>query len=144
MKFTEEHEWLRADGDVFVVGAESGKVRALVDDKGRQLKEAGPSTPVEVLVDGDATHAGLKQIVAETGTVSGNLLKSEPYLRQLAGRLPNDFKKLSNLGSYGAWLQIYFCRIRLLLSGPDGKQYFFTSNDVMGDTTKAGGRCAAT
>jgi translation initiation factor IF-2 len=36
-------------GDVFVVGAESGKVRALVDDKGRQLKEAGPSTPVEVL-----------------------------------------------------------------------------------------------
>ncbi|PCD04244.1 translation initiation factor IF-2 [Sphingomonas spermidinifaciens] len=36
-------------GDVFVVGAESGKVRALVDDKGRQVKEAGPSTPVEVL-----------------------------------------------------------------------------------------------
>lgn len=36
-------------GDVFVVGAESGKVRALVDDKGRQLKEAGPSMPVEVL-----------------------------------------------------------------------------------------------
>ena len=36
-------------GDVFVVGAESGKVRALIDDKGRQVKEAGPSTPVEVL-----------------------------------------------------------------------------------------------
>ncbi len=36
-------------GDIFVVGAESGKVRALVDDKGRQLKEAGPSMPVEVL-----------------------------------------------------------------------------------------------
>ena len=36
-------------GDIFVVGAESGKVRALVDDKGKQLKEAGPSTPVEVL-----------------------------------------------------------------------------------------------
>ncbi|SOB86479.1 bacterial translation initiation factor 2 (bIF-2) [Sphingomonas guangdongensis] len=36
-------------GDVFVVGAESGKVRALVDDKGRQIKQAGPSTPVEVL-----------------------------------------------------------------------------------------------
>jgi translation initiation factor IF-2 len=34
---------------VFVVGAESGKVRALVDDKGRQLKEAGPSMPVEIL-----------------------------------------------------------------------------------------------
>lgn len=36
-------------GDVFVVGAESGKVRALIDDKGRQVKTAGPSTPVEVL-----------------------------------------------------------------------------------------------
>ena len=36
-------------GDVFVVGAESGKVRALLDDKGRQVKEAGPSMPVEVL-----------------------------------------------------------------------------------------------
>jgi len=36
-------------GDIFVVGAESGKVRALVDDKGRQIKEAGPAMPVEVL-----------------------------------------------------------------------------------------------
>jgi translation initiation factor IF-2 len=36
-------------GDVFVVGAESGKVRALIDDKGKQVAEAGPATPVEVL-----------------------------------------------------------------------------------------------
>ncbi|MBR0552841.1 translation initiation factor IF-2 [Stakelama marina] len=36
-------------GDVFVVGAESGKVRALIDDHGKQVKKAGPSMPVEVL-----------------------------------------------------------------------------------------------
>jgi translation initiation factor IF-2 len=36
-------------GDVFVAGASNGKVRAMIDDKGRQVKEAGPSVPVEVL-----------------------------------------------------------------------------------------------
>ncbi|HVI05211.1 MAG TPA: translation initiation factor IF-2 [Sphingomicrobium sp.] len=36
-------------GDVFVAGASSGKVRAMIDDRGRQVKEAGPSVPVEVL-----------------------------------------------------------------------------------------------
>ncbi|WP_397583887.1 translation initiation factor IF-2 [Sphingorhabdus sp.] len=36
-------------GDIFVVGAQSGKVRALVNDKGQQVSEAGPATPVEVL-----------------------------------------------------------------------------------------------
>ena len=36
-------------GDVVVVGAESGKVRAMVDDKGRQVKEATPAMPVEIL-----------------------------------------------------------------------------------------------
>jgi translation initiation factor IF-2 len=36
-------------GDIFVVGAISGKVRAMIDDKGKQVKVAGPSVPVEVL-----------------------------------------------------------------------------------------------
>lgn len=36
-------------GDIFVVGSESGKVRAIVNDKGQQVPEAGPATPVEVL-----------------------------------------------------------------------------------------------
>jgi len=51
-------------GDVFVVGAESGKVRALVDDKGRQMKEAGPSMPVEILGLSGVPMAGdLLQVV---------------------------------------------------------------------------------
>lgn len=36
-------------GDVFVAGVTYGRVRAMIDDKGRNIKEAGPSTPVEVL-----------------------------------------------------------------------------------------------
>jgi translation initiation factor IF-2 len=45
-------------GDVFVIGAESGRVRALVDDKGRQVKEAGPAMPVEVLGISGVPSAG--------------------------------------------------------------------------------------
>lgn len=36
-------------GDVFIVGAVYGKVRAMFDDRGHPIKKAGPSTPVEVL-----------------------------------------------------------------------------------------------
>jgi translation initiation factor IF-2 len=36
-------------GDIIVVGAESGKIRAMVDDKGRQIKVATPAMPVEIL-----------------------------------------------------------------------------------------------
>ncbi len=35
-------------GDAMVVGMVSGKIRAMSDDKGRPLREAGPSTPVEI------------------------------------------------------------------------------------------------
>ena len=52
-------------GDVFVVGAESGKVRALVDDKGRQIKEADPSMPVEVLGISGTPSAGDQLQVVE-------------------------------------------------------------------------------
>ncbi|MFN2260269.1 MAG: translation initiation factor IF-2 [Parasphingopyxis sp.] len=38
-----------ATGDIFVVGPETGKVRAMVNDKGKQVKQAGPSEAVEVL-----------------------------------------------------------------------------------------------
>jgi len=45
-------------GDTFVVGTQSGRVRALIDDHGKQIKEAGPSTPVEVLGLGGVPQAG--------------------------------------------------------------------------------------
>jgi len=53
-------------GDVFVVGTESGRVRALVDDKGQQVKEAGPAMPVEVLGLGGVPQAGDRLTVVDS------------------------------------------------------------------------------
>jgi translation initiation factor IF-2 len=45
-------------GDIFVVGEKWGKVRALIDDKGDRIAEAGPSVPVEVLGLNGTPEAG--------------------------------------------------------------------------------------
>ncbi|MDO4633399.1 MAG: translation initiation factor IF-2, partial [Eubacteriales bacterium] len=45
-------------GDAVAAGACYGKVRAMMDDKGRRVKEAGPSTPVEILGLSDVPGAG--------------------------------------------------------------------------------------
>ena len=45
-------------GDFIAAGACSGKVRAMMDDRGRRIKQAGPSTPVEILGLGDVPNAG--------------------------------------------------------------------------------------
>ena len=52
-------------GDIFVVGAASGKVRAMIDDHGRQVKEAPPSFPVEVLGLSSVPSAGDPLTVVE-------------------------------------------------------------------------------
>src|SRR6056297_3381894 len=45
-------------GDIFVVGEQWGKVRALINDRGERVKEAGPSVPVEVLGLNGTPEAG--------------------------------------------------------------------------------------
>ncbi len=45
-------------GDIFVAGSSWGRVRALINDKGEHIKEAGPSVPVEVLGLNSAPEAG--------------------------------------------------------------------------------------
>ena len=45
-------------GDFISAGASHGKVRAMIDDKGRRVKEAGPSIPVEILGLNDVPNAG--------------------------------------------------------------------------------------
>lgn len=45
-------------GDFIAVGPCHGKVRAMIDDKGRRINEAGPSTPVEIIGLNDVPNAG--------------------------------------------------------------------------------------
>jgi translation initiation factor IF-2 len=52
-------------GDPFLVGTIAGKVRALIDDTGRKIDKAGPSTPVEVIGFPDVPHAGDIFVVME-------------------------------------------------------------------------------
>ena len=61
-------------GDIFVVGEQWGKVRALINDKGERVKEAGPSVPVEVL--------GLNG-TPEAGDVL-NVVEAEAQAREIA------------------------------------------------------------
>jgi translation initiation factor IF-2 len=53
-------------GDIFVVGEQWGKVRALINDKGERIAEAGPSVPVEVLGLSGTPSAGDTLNVVET------------------------------------------------------------------------------
>jgi translation initiation factor IF-2 len=52
-------------GDIVVAGAEWGRVRAMLDDKGKQLKTAGPSSPVEILGLGGVPSAGEPFVAVE-------------------------------------------------------------------------------
>ncbi len=56
--------------DIFVSGAEWGKVKALIDDNGKNIKEAMPSTPVEVLGFDSNPLAGDDFIVVESEAVA--------------------------------------------------------------------------
>ncbi|MCX8502435.1 MAG: translation initiation factor IF-2 [Beijerinckiaceae bacterium] len=53
-------------GDIVVAGSEYGRVRALISDLGEQIKEAGPSVPVEVLGFNGAPEAGDRLAVVES------------------------------------------------------------------------------
>ena len=53
-------------GDIFVIGAESGRVRALLDDRGQNLETAGPGQPVEILGLNGTPMAGDACVVVET------------------------------------------------------------------------------
>lgn len=88
-------------GDIFVVGSQSGKVRALVNDKGVQVKEATPSMPVEVLGLSGVPSAGdvLTVVESEARAREVALYRTEQSTKarttQEAPNLENLFDQLS-------------------------------------------------
>jgi translation initiation factor IF-2 len=67
-------------GDMVVAGAVAGKVRALVDEAGRRLKDAGPATPVEVLGLAALPEPG-DQLLAVTDSVKAQQIVTFRQLR---------------------------------------------------------------
>ena len=62
-------------GDFISAGVAHGKVRAMIDDKGRRVKEAGPSTPVEILGLSDVPSAGEVFLAHENDKDSKKLMQ---------------------------------------------------------------------
>ncbi len=81
-------------GDSIVIGSSFGKVRAMMDDKGRRVKEAGPSTPVEILGLNEVPDAG--EVIMATDNEKEARSISEAYITQGKEKLLADTKaKLS-------------------------------------------------
>lgn len=71
-------------GDPLVAGATWGRVRALIDDTGRQVKEAGPSAPVQVLGLSDVAAAGDDFVVAPDEKTARNVADTREHWHRLA------------------------------------------------------------
>ncbi|MBU6233625.1 MAG: translation initiation factor IF-2 [Acidobacteria bacterium] len=75
-------------GDHIVAGAAWGKVKALVDDKGRQVKVAGPSTPVQVLGFSEPPNAGDEVRVASDSAQARTLAEARAQRIRTTGHIP--------------------------------------------------------
>jgi translation initiation factor IF-2 len=73
-------------GDPFICGHYAGKVKSLIDDRGKPLKEAGPSTPVKVLGFSGLPQAGDEFLVMESER-SAKTLSEERLLGRRADKL---------------------------------------------------------
>ncbi|MBQ8314175.1 MAG: translation initiation factor IF-2, partial [Lachnospiraceae bacterium] len=81
-------------GDIVAIGSAYGKVRAMMDDKGRRVKEATPSTPVEILGLNEVPNAGEIVMACENEKEARNI--AEAFIAQGKERLIADTKaKLS-------------------------------------------------
>jgi translation initiation factor IF-2 len=82
-------------GDFIAAGACSGKVRAMMDDKGRRVKEAGPSTPVEILGLSDVPNAGEVLVATENDKEAKNFAAT--FVSENRNRLLEETKSKMSL-----------------------------------------------
>jgi len=88
-------------GDVILAGRETGRVRTMSDDAGRRIKEAGPSTPVEIQGLSGVPGAGEEMLVVaderkarEIALFRQGKHKEVAQARQQAAKLENMFQKM--------------------------------------------------
>ena len=82
-------------GDSIAAGSAHGKVRAMIDDKGRRVKEAGPSTPVEILGLNDVPNAGEVFVACENEKEARSF--AETFIAQNKVKLLEDTKSKMSL-----------------------------------------------
>ncbi|MFL2630337.1 MAG: translation initiation factor IF-2 [Thermodesulfobacteriota bacterium] len=63
-------------GDIILCGTSSGKVRALIDDKGVQLKTSGPSIPIEILGLNSVPDAGLQYSIVKNEKIAKEVIRN--------------------------------------------------------------------
>lgn len=84
-------------GDPIVVGNTYGRVRAMVNDKGRRVKEAGPSTPVEITGLNDVPQAGDRFVVFEDEKTARQIGEARAQVALVAHRGEKSIVSLDNL-----------------------------------------------
>ena len=90
-------------GDFIAAGASSGKVRAMMDDKGRRVKEAGPSTPVEILGLSDVPNAGEVLVATENDKEAKNFAAT--FISENKNRLLEETKAKMSLDDLFSQIQ---------------------------------------
>ena len=74
-------------GDVIVAGEKRGKIKTLIDSSGAQVKEAGPSTPVEVLGLEDCVSAGEQFFIMDSEKDARNLIdQREAFQKEISDK----------------------------------------------------------
>ncbi len=91
-------------GDFIAAGPSHGKVRAMIDDSGRRVKEAGPSTPVEILGLNDVPSAGEVFVALESDKEAKNF--AETFIAQNKVKLLDDTKAKSKMSLEGLFSKI--------------------------------------